>query len=345
MLDRRKIERNVLTIINMNMAVKAGDKLLIVTDIPTSQEWRIEKIEKLLDFSRRSILAKMVSEIALKSFPSCEVEFYVYPSVGMHGVYPGNKVEEKMKSADVVIAITTHSLTHTDARERACRAGTRVASMPTFLIEMLYPGGPIAVNYKEMASKSRKIAGILTKAKRAHITSKEGTDLTFDLGNRKALIDTGIFAQKGAWGNLPSGEAYISPLEGTAKGTVVVEKGWFPDLKQEMRFTLAAGEVENIVGGGEVGRRFKRLLALEKNEEPYQSRRNLAEFGVGTNSNARRHDNFLEAEKIEGTIHIAIGDNSHMGGAVTSDIHQDFIIPCPNVILDEKLVLKDGRMI
>lgn len=48
---------------------------------------------------------------------------------------------------------------------------------------------------------------------------------------------------------------------------------------------------------------------------------------IGTNPNAKIPNNILESEKIKGTVHLGIGDNLHMSGKVSSDIHQDFIIP------------------
>ena len=44
--------------------------------------------------------------------------------------------------------------------------------------------------------------------------------------------------------------------------------------------------------------------------------RNLAELGIGTNDKASRPDNVLEAEKILGTIHLALGDNTGFGGII-----------------------------
>jgi len=80
-------------------------------------------------------------------------------------------------------------------------------------------------------------------------------------------------------------------------------------------------------------------------KSPYISRRNLAELGIGTNPNAKRPDNILEAEKIKGTVHLAIGDNAHMGGKVHSDLHQDFVIPKPTLIFDDKIIMKDGELV
>jgi aminopeptidase len=345
LIDKRKIEKGVVNMLQVNMALKAGEKLLVVTDTPTIEEWRTRDSQRLTDAVGRSVLGKTVCEIAAQKFPESSVEFFAYPSVGKHGTYPGIDVEERMKAANVVVAITTYSLTHTDAREHAAQAGARLASMPMFLAEMFYPGGPMAADYKKIALETGKIADLITKANEATIKSRAGTDFSFGLKGRNGMSDSGIFTEKGAWGNLPSGEAYCAPVEGTANGKVVVQKGWYPDLNEKMILTFKNGKVINIDGGGQVGNRFRELLAFGKEEEPYLSRRNHAELGIGTNPNAKRPDNVLEAEKIRGTVHVAIGDNSHMGGAVKTDVHEDFIIPLPTLSFDNRVVMRNGKLV
>ncbi|MEM2588830.1 MAG: aminopeptidase [Candidatus Bathyarchaeia archaeon] len=344
MIEREKIVNGVINMFNVNMGVREGEKILVVTDIPTVEEWRLKDSGKLLDALKRALLAKVVSEIATESFPKCKVEFFAYPSVGKHGAYPGKEVEERMKAADVVVAITTYSLTHTDARVNACKAGARIASMPMFLAEMFYPGGPMAADYREIERETRKIADLLTKANEAKVISPGGTDITLSIKGRNGTVDAGIFTEKGSFGNLPSGEAFCAPVEGTANGKIVVEPGWYPDLKEKMTLVFKDGYVAEIIGGGAIGDYLRNLLDFSKNVEPFISRRNLAELGVGTNPFARRPDNVLEAEKIKGTVHLAIGDNSHIGGKVSSDIHLDFIIPKPTLTLDGKTIIKDGNI-
>ena len=124
-----------------------------------------------------------------------------------------------------------------------------------------------------------------------------------------------------------------------------MEAGWFPGLEENMTLVFKNGEVTEVIGGGKVGDKFRDLLRPGVDEEPYKSRRNLAELGIGTNPNAKRPDNVLEAEKIKGTVHIAIGDNSTFGGKVSTDLHQDFIIPKPTLYLDGKLIMKDGEFV
>jgi len=344
LIEKEKIAQGVINMFKVNMGLKSGEKALVVTDAPTVEEWMKYDSEKLTDFVKRSVLAKMVSEIAKDNFPDCNVEFFAYPSVGKHGTEPGKEVEEKMKAADVVVAITTFSLTHTEARENATKAGTRIASMPMFMAEMFYPGGPMAADYQKISEETKKIAELITEAKEAIVTSPAGTNMKFSVEGRKGGVDAGIFTEKGAWGNLPSGEAYCAPVEGTGEGKLVVEPNWYPGLEEKMTLVFEKGNVVEIIGGGKVGDEFRSLLAFDKNEEPYISRRNLAELGVGTNPNAKRPDNILEAEKIKGTVHLAIGDSSHMGGKVASDLHQDFIIPKATLILDGKIVMKDGEL-
>jgi leucyl aminopeptidase (aminopeptidase T) len=217
--------------------------------------------------------------------------------------------------------------------------------MPKFLPEMFYPGGPMAADYRKIAHETAKIADLITQANEATIKSRAGTDFTFSLKGRNGMSDSGIFTEKGAWGNLPSGEAYCAPVEGTANGRVVVQKGWYADLKENMIITFRNGKAISIDGGGQVGNNFRELLSFGKEEEPYLSRRNHAELGVGTNPNAKRPDNVLEAEKIRGTVHIAIGDNSHMGGAVKADSHEDFIIPLATLSLDNRAVMRSGKLV
>lgn len=345
MVERGKIEPGVINMFEVNMAVKSGERLVVVTDVPTTEEWVKKETKQLAEMMERSLLAKMVSEIAGEKFPGCKVQFYAYPSVGRHGAEPGKEVEEKIKEADVAIAITSYSLSHTEARENATKSGTRIASMPMFLPEMFYPGGPMATDFTKVHEECRRIAKLVDQAREVKVTSPGGTDLEFSLEGRKGLIDDGIFTEKGAFGNLPSGEVFSVPLEGTTSGNLVVEKGWYANLEEDMIFVFKDGQVKEVIGGGKVGDDFREMLACGKDEEPYLSRRNCAELGIGMNPNAKRPDNILEAEKIRETVHIAIGDSSHMGGKVTADLHQDFVIPKPTLKFDGKVVIENGKIL
>ena len=149
--ERELIEEGVLSMLRVNMGLKEGERLLVVTDPPSLDHWHDKEPSELTSELECSMLAKMVAEIAGEAFPASTVEFYPYPSVGMSGREPGEAVAEKMCQADVVIAITNHSLSHTNARAEATNAGARIASMPGFEARMFYPGGPMATDYDQVA--------------------------------------------------------------------------------------------------------------------------------------------------------------------------------------------------
>jgi leucyl aminopeptidase (aminopeptidase T) len=336
--NKDQIRQGVLDMLQVNMGLKESEKILVVTDLLTPLQWSSLEDTRLMLASERSMLAKMVAEIASESYPRCKVEFYLYPATGQHGAEPGEEVAKRMAQAEVVIAITTYSLSHTDAREQACQAGARVASMPTFEPQMFYPGGP-------MAADTKAIAELLTTAQKAVVRSQEGTDLSFSLAGQPGQVDGGIYTTQGAWGNLPAGEAYIVPLEGTAEGRVVVPKDGGVDITEEMTFIFQDGWVREIRGGGKGGDKFRRLMQFDSDADEHRLRRNLAELGVGTNPNAKSPINLLEAEKIKGTVHVAVGDNAHMGGQISCDLHEDFVLPQPDLILDDKLVIEAGQWV
>jgi leucyl aminopeptidase (aminopeptidase T) len=219
----------------------------------------------------------------------------------------------------------------------------RIASMPGFEARMFHPGGPMSVDYQQVAQDTEKLAQLVTAAERATVRSPGGTDVSFSLSGREGGMDTGLCTERAAWSNLPAGETYAAPVEGTAEGRIVAQAGWYPHLKEDMTFRFEGGLVVSCEGGGKVGDEFRELLQLGSEDERHLARRNLAELGIGTNPNAKQPDNVLEAEKIKGTVHLAIGDSSHMGGTVAADLHEDFVMPQPDLLLDDRLVIEGGE--
>jgi leucyl aminopeptidase (aminopeptidase T) len=345
MIERGKIEETVVEMLKTNLALKGGETLLVLTDVPSAQDWTSRDTREITKMMETSLLAKEVAAIAKEWYADSPTEFYPYPALGRSGAELPKEIEEKMIASDVVIAITTYSLTHTEARENACRAGSRIASMPGFSPEMFYAGGVMSVDYAKMREESKRIAEAISRSDKAVIHSPGGTDIELTIKGREPVSSLGDLSQKGTAGNLPGGEVYVAPVEGTAHGRVVIEKKWDSTLPEDMILIFKAGRVADLLGGGNVGDHYRTILSCEKNEEPHLSRRNCAEFGVGLNPNAKRPDNVLEAEKIRGTVHIAIGDNSHFGGTVKADIHQDFVIFKPTVEFDGKVIIEDGNFL
>jgi leucyl aminopeptidase (aminopeptidase T) len=103
-------------------------------------------------------------------------------------------------------------------------------------------------------------------------------------------------------------------------------------LSSPLRLTVREGDVVGVDGAEPHRRR------LEQKFDEDSKNRNIAELGIGTNDRATRPDNILEAEKILGTIHIAMGDNSGFGGTVSTPFHEDYVFYQPTLIA----VMADG---
>lgn len=339
---REKTVPGVRDLFRVNMGLKAGESALVVTDLPTGEHWRTFDSERLTQMVRRNVLAKMMSEIGRLEFGGARVDFATFPATGRSGTEPPPEAARLMRDYNVVVAVTNFSLTHTDARTGVCERGGRVASMPGFAPEMFYPGGPMAVDYIQVAEDTQRLAGMLTAASRARVTSPAGTDLTIPLHGRNGMSDDGAYQAPGKWGNLPAGEAYIAPPEGLTEGWLVLEPGWYPRLDRVLRLRFENGSVCAIEGDGEIADHLRALFDLCSSDPAVVARRNAGELGIGTNPNASSVVGTLECEKIRGTVHLGIGDNAHMGGAVSADSHMDVVINKPDLWLDYRLVIQAG---
>lgn len=255
-----------------------------------------------------------------------------------HAEEPPSAVAQAMKNSDVVIAPTTMSLTHTDARKKACETGARVATMPGITMEMLREGALLA-DYSVIKKRTDRIARLLTKAIEIRIKTSLGSDFKASLRGRKGIADSGIIAKKSAFGNLPAGEAFIAPVERSSSGVLVFD-GSFSSigvLKEPLKLQIKKGKVVSCEGGDAE----KMMQMLKK----YKNASNVAEMGIGTNEKAMLMGNVLEDEKVFGTAHVALGDNHTFGGKTRAEIHLDGIIKKPNLWLDGRQIMREGELI
>ena len=126
-----------------------------------------------------------------------------------------------MKEADVVLAPTVQSLSHTASRKAASEAGARIATLPGVTEEML--ARVMSADMDGLRRKGHAIADLLSAGTEARITCANGSDLRLGLEGRTAIPDAGELTARSAFGNLPCGEGFISPDDRTCDGTLVVD--------------------------------------------------------------------------------------------------------------------------
>ena len=298
------------------MNVKENETLLILTD-----DNKIEIGRSLYDEAKK--LAK-------------EAVLMVMSPRKVSGEEPPKEVAEAMKNFDVIVCPTSTSLTHTNAKINAINNGARLASMPG-ITKNMFEEGAITADYKEVETLTLKFTDLLTKAKKAKII-KENYVLEMDLQDRNGIPSTGVYKNPGESGNLPSGEAYIAPLEDSANGEIIIDGSMVGVgiLETPLYAKIKNGKLVELKG--EDSDKLQVLFDNERNST-------IGELGIGTNPAARLTGVILEDEKIYGTIHIAFGTNTSFGGVNKANCHLDGIVLNPTLYLDDKLVIENGNIV
>ena len=163
----------------------------------------------------------------------------------------------------------------------------------------------------------------------------DGTDLTLRVGGRTWVNSDGKR-------NMPSGEIFTGPHEGSAEGVVTFDVPSFVAGREVrgVRLRFEGGEVSEA--SAEVGED----LLLERLRQDDGARR-LGELGIGTNMEIDRPTgSTLFDEKIGGTVHLALGRSyPQTGGVNESAIHWDLVRDLRKggtISLDGEVVQQDG---
>ncbi|WP_353635110.1 aminopeptidase [Halobacterium sp. NMX12-1] len=252
-----------------------------------------------------------------------------YPPGDQHGEEPPSPVAAAMEDADVFLAPTTKSLSHTRARGAANDAGARGATLPGITEDVFTTG--LDADYETIRQHCEDVLAQVEDADELRVTTPAGTDITFEPGAREWRDDTGIVHEPGDFSNLPAGEVFVSPE--TADGTYVVDGTMMPHGKlgedDQLRFEVEDGFVTDI--SDDQVREQVGAASEQVGEDAY----NLAELGIGTNvAVTELVGSVLLDEKAAGTVHIAIGDDAGIGGDTDAPLHLDGIIREPTVFAD-----------
>jgi leucyl aminopeptidase (aminopeptidase T) len=298
------------------LGVERGEEVLVIAN-PATQRLGERLREEAADVGGDAVLA-LISERA------------------SHAAEPPSTVADAMAAADVILAPTVQSLSHTAARKRASEAGARCATLPGVTEEML--ARVMSADMEGLRRKGHALAEALDAASEAHVTSAKGTDLRLELSGRKAIPDAGELTETGAFGNLPCGEGFIAPVGG--HGTLVIDGSMAGVglVDEAVELVIEGGHLTSARGGQ--GMAFMELLT-----EHGEAGTNVAELGIGTNERAKLTGEILEDEKILGTCHVAFGASAAIGGTVQVPVHLDCVVMKPTVELDGEAIVRDGELL
>jgi leucyl aminopeptidase (aminopeptidase T) len=312
------LDKAVGAVVRDCLAVSQGDEVLIVANPATER----------LGAALRSVAEGEGGEATLA----------LMAERASHAAEPPAAIAAAMLAADVVIAPTVQSLSHTAARKAASEAGARIATMPGVTDEML--ARVMSADVEALRRRGEAICAALDLGSEARIRCANGSDLRLGLETRTSIVDSGDLSAAGAFGNLPCGEGFIAPLEGTGEGTLVVDGSiaGIGLLEAPVTLTVRGGHLTEAIGtaGGEL---------LELLTAHGEDGTNVAELGIGTNEEAILTGNILEDEKILGTAHVAFGASAAIGGTVQVPVHLDCVVLEPTVEVDGEPILRDGELV
>jgi leucyl aminopeptidase (aminopeptidase T) len=303
----------VEAVVRDSLGVRAGERVLVIADTGT----------QAIGEALRAAASRAGAEAVLALMDPRE----------RHAQEPPDAIAAAWLACDVFIAPTTASLSHTRARQAATRNVARGATLPGVTEDMLTR--VMGAGQAEIKRRSDALAALFTQAGIARVTCPRGTDCTFDLTGRAGTSDDGDLTAPGAFGNLPFGEGYVSPVSGNGRLVVSSLAGiglGHGDLTvQDGRLTHATGQ------------EGEQLLATLRKAGELGT--NLAELAAGTNDRATLTGVVLEDEKMLGTVHIAFGDSANIGGNVSVPVHLDSVIVEPTLHIGDTPVIEGGRFL
>jgi aminopeptidase len=208
-------------------------------------------------------------------------------------------------------------------------------------------------NIQELSKACHDVELALARGKTIEIISYDKNGEAYHLnaeigGWRRLPIASDSIIKQGSWGNVPSGETYIAPIEYTANGKIVIN-GSLPNLvlgpQEELLLTFEAGLLTNIQPEDSYAAKFLKSNEIQPAIDAKDANwKHLAEIGIGLNKGiSHLTGNMLLDEKKADTIHIAIGRNKDMGGMIMSEIHCDMVVTDPTVYIDNNPLLNHGK--
>ncbi|GAB2788648.1 hypothetical protein GCM10027040_13570 [Halomonas shantousis] len=260
----------------------------------------------------------------------------------------GNKAAiAALKESDLVLDLMT--LLFSPEQIDILKSGTKIllaVEPPEVLVRMV----PTQADRSRVLKASARIAA----AKEMAVTSSTGTDVRFALGEFPAVSEYGFVDEPGRWDHWPSGFAFTFPDEGSANGTIVLDRGdiLLPQksyLGSPIEMMVEAGYVTAINGGVDADL-LKDYMAAFEDPEAYA----ISHIGWGLQKRARwstlglydREATLgMDARAFDGNFLFSLGPNNEGGGSRTTTCHIDIPLRHCSVYLDDEPMVHDGVVV
>lgn len=216
------------------------------------------------------------------------------------------------------------------------------------------------IDYALLQRRCRDLSARFENAVSVHVTAPAGTDITFGVKGRKPFDDNGDFTKGGQGGNIPAGEVFISPENGSCKGRIVYDGSMsyagLPDgiITEPIICDFTDGYISAVYDknsnppspDSDAGKLLASITAseqkslamkvegtfsAEKADSYFRNSRHIGELGIGLNPAATINGNMLEDEKAFHTCHFAVGSN--YDNDADTFIHLDGVVRDPTITI------------
>lgn len=329
-------------------APQKGEVVTFMVDLPHGEirerpEW-VERREMASEWQKG--LSQLASKFEIMVNP---VLFYDATGSGNADLPKTGKmdsetveIESILNNSTIVISMPQFSATAPLYSFAKRTMKQRICSMPGVTKEMEDTG--LSADYAEVSRRCRSLAPFFDGATGAEVKFSTGHRCYFDISlDRKCHVSDGILHpdRPGFGTNLPGGEVYVVPNEGSDSKT----KGELPQMCDGdlVVYIVDKNKIVDIKGEGAKATLMRKKCAKDP------AWQNIAEFAIGCNDKAKVRGIILEDEKAG--FHWAYGRSDHLGGTVgvkdftTTVIHEDVVYAKDSPITCKRLdmIMKDGN--
>lgn len=307
-----------------------------------------DRVFILTDFEREGI-ARRVAAAALARHADVSVRFLEH-----YGERPLTAFSDELRNE----LIQTHpTVTYYIATAKPGEIAFRMPLLPFLANELksrhghmigideALMGEGMCADYDEVFTLTNKVYEIVRHAKKIHVTSEKGSDVTATFHPEWKWIPChGRYTEQGKWGNLPEGEVFTAPA--TVDGVLVCDVlgDFFSEkygvLKHPVTLTVKDGYITTVACED---------ATIEKDVRDYffstPNGNRAGEFAIGTLTSLKRlTGNLLQDEKMPG-LHVAFGNPypEFTGADWDAKIHVDVIPSRCTIEIDGREIMRDGQ--
>jgi aminopeptidase len=206
----------------------------------------------------------------------------------------------------------------------------------------------VAVSPDSLRASGAKILTPLSTSKSVHVTSQNGTDLTFSVEGAKGFISDGVLtAEKVAKGAaamatwLPAGEVLVPLTLGSATGKLVVDKtNVNGTIVQGLTLTFDKGKMTGATASSGLDAFKKSYDAGGAGKDALSAIDLGANPAISLPANTGSRVVWMAA----GNVTFVLGDNRGWAGTNASDFVFVAPVTSPTMTVDGATVVKDGKL-